>query len=1042
MLGVGHWTSGWRGAATQSHHSALRAGSRFRMFVEHSVVCPVLIGRDAPLSAAFHTLDRARAAHGSTLLVSGEAGIGKSRLARAVIERARALGFVTLQGACFEADRAHPYAPLLDLVRVLAATTSPALAAHYFEPARAELVTLFPELQFIFPDESPRETLGPEEDRRRLFHSFAQAVHTLGSVQPVLVVVEDVHWSDDATLDLMLHLARRIGQEPIALLLTFRSDEVGSRLSRLLADLDRARCASEVDLRPLAAPEVSAMLQSIFGQHVGLGSAFTDALHSLTEGNPFFVEEMLKALLVAGDLVRADGTWRARPLEHVRVPRTATEAVGRRLAGLSSEAGRVASIAAVAGRRFDFGLLQALTQHDESALLMLVKELVQAQLVVEESADRFAFRHALTREAMRARLLGRERVALHRAIAAALEREYDASRHDADDALAYHTFEAGAWESARHYALRAANRAWALRAPREALQHFERAVTATENAGQRPDASLLVARGQAYETLGAFPQASDDFTAALVAARELGDRRTEWAALHALGMLWAARDYERAGQYRHDALDVARAIGDPPLVAHSLNRIGNWFVNREDAHSGIPYHDEALAIFEGAAGARGVAETVDLLAMAHHVAGAQETAIQLYHRSLELFTELENKRGLANALSMLLACGPSYHASAGPVFVSVHAPELMSSERAVRLATEIGWRAGEAFSRYLLADSLAWRGEYERALRLARESLAIAQEMEHREWQCGARRVLGVAALELFDLTEAVAQLKAAHDIALRLGSATWIRWTGAPLAIALARATRLGEAETVLEAVSRTVPTTRGSGQAPTVARRTLGERYLRIARAELALAAGAPSEVLGLLGDDEVAGTPRAALIRGQALAGLERWSEATASLGMARDEARRQGARPLLVRIDAAQGAVHLGERRRLEARRSFDTARATANEIASALDDSAIAAIFRAGVDLLAPPPAKPTSDQAAKAEYGGLTRRERDTAALIAQGKPNRAIARLLGIGERTVEGYVASALAKLGFSSRAQIAVWAAEQGLVDSKVTSGRPRR
>src|SRR5512141_1573958 len=328
------------------------------MLAERSVICPILIGRDAPLSAGFNTLDRARSAHGSTLLVSGEAGIGKSRFLRALVEKAHSLGFVALQGACFEADRAHPYAPVLDLVRVLSATASPTLAGHYFAPASAELVTLFPELRSVFPDTSPIAAFDPEEERRRLFHSFTEAISALGRVQPVLLVIEDVHWSDDATLDLILHLARRINSERIALVLTFRSDEVGPRLTRLLADFDRARCASEVGLRPLGVPEVSMMLQSIFGVQVAFGSPFATALHGFTEGNPFFIEEMLKALLVAGDLERANGAWHARPLEHLRVPRTATEAVARRLAGLTEEARGVASIAAVAGRRFDFGLLQ------------------------------------------------------------------------------------------------------------------------------------------------------------------------------------------------------------------------------------------------------------------------------------------------------------------------------------------------------------------------------------------------------------------------------------------------------------------------------------------------------------------------------------------------------------------------------------------------------------------------------------------------------------------------------------------------------------
>jgi DNA-binding CsgD family transcriptional regulator len=1009
------------------------------MLVVQSVVCPVLIGRDAPLSAGWHALDRARDAHGGTLLVSGEAGIGKSRFARAMVERARALGFLTLQGACFETDRAHPYAPLLDLVRALAASASPALAAHYFEGASAELVALFPELRTIFSGAPARESVDPEEDRRRLFHSFTEAVSALSDTQPMLMVIEDVHWSDDATLDLVLHLARRITTRRISLLLTFRSDEIGPRLGRLLADFDRARCAFEVDLRPLGVPDVSTMMREIFGSQATLGSQFVNALHRITEGNPFFIEEMLKALLVAGDLVRQEGAWRARSLELDHVPRTATEAVARRLSGLSAEAREVASIAAVAGRRFDFGLLKALTKHDESELLTLVKELVDAQLVVEESSDSFAFRHALTREAMRARLLARERVALHRAIASALEQEYDDSTHDGDDALAYHSFEAGEWEPARRYATRAAARALTLSAPREALQHFDRAVTSTRNAGAAPDSALLLGRGRAHETLGSFQNANDDFAAALVTAREAGDRQAEWMALHALGLLWAARDYERAGGFRRDALEVARIVGDPMLVARSLNRIGNWYVNREDPLAGIPHHDEALAIFESAGDERGVAETVDLLAMSHHIAGAQGKAVAMYERSIELFQTLDDRRALTNALSVLVACGPSHHASAGPVVTSALTAELISSERARHLAVDIGWRAGEAFSLYLLADCLAWRGEYSRALRLARESLAIAQELEHLEWQSGARRVLGMIALDLFDMPTAVAQLSTAHDISHRLGSATWIRWTGAPAAIALARASLPSEAESILDAIRASVPLATSSQDAHL--HRTLGERYVSIARAEVAMANGDAAHALEELPDAATRGTPRGALVRAQALASLERWDAALATLDHARDEARAQEARALLWRIDAAEGSIHLAQRRRLEARRCFDAARASASEIIPELGEPALVGLFRAGVDLLAPAPPPRTARQAAKANFGGLTRRERDAAALVAHGKANRAIARTLGIGERTVEGHVASALAKLGFASRTQLAVWAAEQRL-DRDVDAEQPRR
>ena len=368
--------------------------------------------------------------------------------------------------------------------------------------------------------------------------------------------------------------------------------------------------------------------------------------------------------------------------------------------------------------------------------------------------------------------------------------------------------------------------------------------------------------------------------------------------------------------------------------------------------------------------------------------------------------------------------------------------ELLAGERAVHLAADIGWRAGEAFARYLLADCLAWRGQYSRALRIARVSLAIAQELEHLEWQCGAQRVLGMIALDVCDMPTAVAKLSAAHEIAQRLGSATWIHWTGAPAAIALARASRPGDAEGILDAMSRSIPL--AASVQGTHAHRTLGERYVAIARAEVALATDAPASALDSLSDASTHGTPRAALVRAQALAALERWNEALAALARARDDAQEQEARAILWRIDAAEGSLHLAQRHWLEARRCFDAARVRASEIVAELGEPALVRAFRAGVDALAPAPPPRTSAQVAKAAFGGLTRRERDAASLLAQGKANRAIARSLGIGERTVEGYIASALAKLGFTSRTQLAVWAAEQGLnrddVDSEQRGRKP--
>jgi DNA-binding CsgD family transcriptional regulator len=188
-------------------------------------------------------------------------------------------------------------------------------------------------------------------------------------------------------------------------------------------------------------------------------------------------------------------------------------------------------------------------------------------------------------------------------------------------------------------------------------------------------------------------------------------------------------------------------------------------------------------------------------------------------------------------------------------------------------------------------------------------------------------------------------------------------------------------------------------------------------------------------------VLGVPRLTLVRAEALLALERFDEATGALDVVRQEATRQGARPLLWRIEAVDGHLHRARRERLEARQAFDRANAIAEQLAQKIEDEELRAEFLHGVATLVPSPPTPSAAKIAKAEADGLTRRERDVARLVALGKANKVIASDLGIGERTVEGYVASALAKLGFDSRARLAAWAVTKGLAEPAHPVQTPR-
>ena len=439
----------------------------------------------------------------------------------------------------------------------------------------------------------------------------------------------------------------------------------------------------------------------------------------LTEGNPFIIEELLKSLIEAGDIFYEQGRWKRKELRELHIPRSVQDAVQQRTAHLSEGARQVLHLAAVAGRHFDFALLQELTQQDEAQLLRLIKELIAAQLVVEESAEQFAFRHALTRQAVYAELLVRERKALHRTIAETFERLYASTleAHLAD--LASHFYEAGAWEKALAYGQRAGEQAQALYAPQAATLHFTRALDAASQLSLTPPASLYRARGLAYETLGDFERARADHETALQLAHAASDRHGEWQALIDLGFLWAGRDYAQTGDYYQQALALARTMDDPATLAHSLNRLGNWYLNVEQPHEALRCHQEALATFQALSDRRGKAATLDLLGMASLLSGDLLQSAVYYQQAIALLRELDERARLPNSLATLMLCGGHYQNETLVPAAVGFAESLQLGELALKIAGEIGQRSDEAYTLIHMGMCLGPRGEYARALEVA-----------------------------------------------------------------------------------------------------------------------------------------------------------------------------------------------------------------------------------------------------------------------------------------------------------------------------------
>ena len=348
------------------------------------------------------------------------------------------------------------------------------------------------------------------------------------------------------------------------------------------------------------------------------------------------------------------------------------------------------------------------------------------------------------------------------------------------------------------------------------------------------------------------------------------------------------------------------------------------------------------------------------------------------------------------------------------------------ADEAFEIALSIGWQPGQAFASIVRFNALAALGEYRR-LSSRFDDLGLADELEHRQWSTAAQHALGCLYLDLLDLTTAQRHFERGLALAREMGSGVWLGTIASGLASALAQNDEGERAEVLLDEFAASRPPRAAAAE---FVLRTRGEVALLRGRPELALAIADEVLALNAQHDGPPAVMPRTLKLRGEALVALGRPEEGVPALERAREEAALHGRRPLLWRIDAALGRALQAQRRPAEADAAFSTARACVDELADEIVDESLRAIFLAGAARELPAARPLTPRRAAKQEFGGLTERERQVAALIVRGFSNRQIAERLVLSERTVESHVRNILDRLDLSSRTQIAVWGQAHGL------------
>ena len=610
----------WEPLEAEPEPSALPLPSALR-----GVPATGYVGRDGERERIAAWMAAALGGHRQAVLIAGEPGIGKTRLASYAALEAHAAGAVVLWGHCAE-DLGAPYSAWIEVLTQYTDLAPDAVLRAHADRHGGELSRLVPSLTQRVPGlPAPRET-DPETERYLLFKAVAGLLETASEQAPLAIVLDDLHWADKQTLSLLRQLMEEGAEARLLLIGTFReSDLRRSRpLADVLADLRRSEGVQRLALTGLEQSDVVAILEAAAGHEMdATGVKLAHEIASETDGNPFFVAEILRHLTESGTLSqRADGRWRlARSVRDLGLPQSVREVVGRRVEQLGPEVERILTVAAVVGREFDLDLLLAVVEAGEDALLDAMDAAAEASIVTEsaERAGRFVFSHALVNHTLYDGLGATRRARLHRRIAEALEEACGEDPGPRLSELAHHWAAATAPVvpgKALTYARRAAERALAELAPDEAMRWFSRALELSEhNEGAlgSEHCGLLIGLGEAQRQAG-----DADFRQTLLRAadlaRELGDadrlvraaiansrgfqsttgfedeervanleaaldlldpdelpRRAALLALLAQEQMWSG-DLPRRRSLSDEAVELARRCGDPRTLAFVLWR--------------------------------------------------------------------------------------------------------------------------------------------------------------------------------------------------------------------------------------------------------------------------------------------------------------------------------------------------------------------------------------------------------------------------------------------------------------------------------------
>jgi tetratricopeptide (TPR) repeat protein/tRNA A-37 threonylcarbamoyl transferase component Bud32 len=730
-----------------------------------------LVDRAEELSLLRETVDKAVRGEGSLVFLCGEAGIGKTRLTRELGAYARLRGMRVLYGRCpalFRMDGVPPYVLWNEVIKDYLDVCTPEQLYRVIGFYPGEVSKLVPELRQKLGAVPQSFAISPEQERDRLFEAVSQFIGNISKETPLLVVLDDLQWTDQSSLLLMHYLARGIYRESMLLLGAYRDTDIDDKhpLSPVLTELNRERLLQSIPLKRMSLNDVSEMIRQILEQDE-VPREFCELVYEKTRGNPFFAEEVIKSLKEEEIIYREEDKWKIKEVSKIEFPKTVKNVIKNRINRLDDECQNVLTMASFVGNDFSFEALCGVTGFEEDRLLETMEKLLKTGLIREKvvrGEDVYSFADVIVRDVLHEEVSHLRHKKLHSSVGLALEQVYSKKIDEHFGELAYHFLEGGDKDKALDYFLKAGEKAQKVYAHSEAFSYLRYALELLEEKRAGPEQKVRIVEklGDLNSWMGEPDAAMKYWDDALALWNQLGDKKNI-ARLHVrmAYMLWQVVDKDKASKHHHMALEILEKEPESVELASLYEDISHMLWRTGESSEALTWTQKALELAERFSAFDVLAGCYNNLGVLSMKSGELDKAEEYYERGLKI--ALENK--LAERSLTLYNNLCNIHLATGD-FQKLFETAQEGSE----MAKKVGALYYLNWLDILLATSCAYMGDLQKALSISEDILALVKRIKYTAFVASAIGALGTCYLWLGEWDKSLKHLTEALDFGKKVG--------------------------------------------------------------------------------------------------------------------------------------------------------------------------------------------------------------------------------------------------------------------------------